>query len=377
MAYLKKISRPIIYLVCAQALCLTFGLWIHGKLVVSVVDWQAEQQLKDDRPLTDTSPISQLPGEGADWKRSLRKATTPVSAIVFCWTLILQSSVAYLILTRLHVENRHREKRSDEKSLQQTKDLVRTRDAIIFGLAKLAESRDSDTGQHLERIALYSTRLAEALRRHPKFRTQISGQFVRLIGVSSALHDIGKVGIEDSILLKPGTLTEMERKRMQLHTIVGANCIAEIEQRLGNSNFLQMAREIAFYHHEHWDGSGYPRGIKGEDIPLAARIVAVADVYDALTSCRVYKPAFPHEECVDIIRASAGTQFDPKIVEVFLQIEPQIRDIAATYSHGSASQDGKKTLADRDPEFLTKQQAQLLISTVDATTPQTTLAALK
>ena len=135
-------------------------------------------------------------------------------------------------------------------SLERYSDLLRTRDAVIFGLARLAESRDPETGDHLERVALYATRLASALRRDPRYRGQLTSSFVKLIGISSALHDIGKVGVEDSILLKPGELEEAERRMMQLHAEIGGKCVCEIESRLGRSNFLQMAREIAFCHHE-------------------------------------------------------------------------------------------------------------------------------
>ena len=133
-----------------------------------------------------------------------------------------------------------------------------------------------------------------------------------MIGISSALHDIGKVALEDSVLLKPGELTSSERFKMQLHVEVGAESIREIERRLGTSNFLEMAREIANSHHERWDGAGYPTGLAGENIPLAARIVAIADVYDALSARRVYKEPFPHSECVEIIRREAGRQFRTK-----------------------------------------------------------------
>jgi response regulator RpfG family c-di-GMP phosphodiesterase len=136
------------------------------------------------------------------------------------------------------------------------------------------------------------------------------------------------VGIEDSILRKPGPLTPEERRRIQEHSRIGEECLQEIERRLGSSNFLRMAREIVASHHERWDGTGYPAGLKGQDIPLAARIVAVADVYDALATKRVYKDALPHDECVEIIRGEAGKQFDPLLVETFLEIEAVFRRIA-------------------------------------------------
>ena len=215
--------------------------------------------------------------------------------------------------------------------------MLRTRDAVIFGLAKLAESRDPETGDHLERISLYTTRLATALRPYPKYQRIVTPTFIRLLGISSVLHDIGKVGLEDTVLLKPGRLTEAERKQMQQHTLVAGDCLKEIEQRLGASNFLQTAREIALHHHERWDGTGYPTGLAGEAIPLVARIVSIADVYDALRSKRVYKDAFPHEDCVRAIRDGAGTQFDPHLVEVFLEIESEFGAIARRFANEAAN----------------------------------------
>ena len=254
------------------------------------------------------------------------------STVAFLWIAALQSIGTYMVMTRLAEAPRHKPTTIDEESLRRSQDLVRTRDAVIIGLAKLAEARDTDTGHHLDRIGLYCTGLASSLRRHPGYRHLVSPAFVRLIRVSSALHNIGKVGIEDAILLKPAKLTEEERIKMQAHTLLGGECLQQIEQRLGTSNFLEMAREIALYHHERWDGSGYPLGLKGEQIPLAARIVAIADVYDALAFKRVYKAAFPHEKCVDIIRTGAGDRFDPRLVKVFLETQTQFQEIARAYS---------------------------------------------
>lgn len=203
--------------------------------------------------------------------------------------------------------------------------LIRTQEAVIFGLAKLADSRDDETGRHLERIATYSITLASALRRREEFRDIITPAFVQSLKLSSALHDIGKVGIEDAILRKPGQFTAEECRRMQEHVTIGEQCLHEIEIRLGQSNFLQMAGEIAAAHHERWDGRGYPRGLSGEQIPLSARLVAIADVYDALSSKRSYKAAFPHERCVEIIASESGGQFDPRLIEVFLEIEDNFR----------------------------------------------------
>lgn len=257
-----------------------------------------------------------------------------LQVMTIIWTCALLSIVVYLVSGKFYDEVEREQKQVSAASLKQTQNLIRTRDAVIFGLAKLADSRDPETGDHLERISTYSTTLASCLRRHPKFRDEVTPSFVRIIGISSALHDIGKVGIEDSILRKPEGLTEDERQRMQLHPGIGAECLGEIEQRLGSSNFLQMAREIALAHHERWDGAGYPNGMAGGDIPLSARIVAIADVYDALSCKRVYKRAVPHSECVAIIASQAGKHFDADIIEAWLTIEGQFREIALQYGVG-------------------------------------------
>lgn len=256
----------------------------------------------------------------------------PISALTLLWCCALLGVGVYLIMSRFY-ENMHGERdRTRTDRLRQSQEIVRTRDAVIFGLAKLADSRDTETGDHLERITAYSIALASALRRDPRFADRVSPAFVRLIGISSALHDIGKVGIEDSILLKPGPLSDDERATMQFHPVIGGECLEKIERHLGSSNFLQMAREVAFAHHEKWDGTGYPLRLKGAEIPLAARIVAVADVYDALSSRRVYKDALPHEECVEIIRKETGAHFDPEIIDIWITIESQYRRIAQQYA---------------------------------------------
>jgi HD-GYP domain-containing protein (c-di-GMP phosphodiesterase class II) len=312
--------RMIIVMIVSQAVCLLFGLWLQDQFLVAAAGWRSEQM----------AAAEGVPATGIRGDAILREMT--ISRVLgFVWVCGLQSIVAYLLLARLTSEHFQRVQQSEEESLLRAKDLVRTRDAVIFGLAKLAESRDPDTGHHLERIAMYSTRLSAALRRDPRFRGRVNPTFVRTIGISSALHDIGKVGVEDAVLLKPGRLDKDERFRMQLHTTLGGECIRQIEQRLGNSNFLEMAREIAFCHHERWDGAGYPVGLRGEEIPLAARIVAIADVYDALASRRVYKEAYPHEQCVEIIRRESGQQFDPDVVDVFLAISDQFREIAQRF----------------------------------------------
>ena len=200
---------------------------------------------------------------------------------------------------------------------------VESRDVTIFTLAKLAEFRDPETGAHLERVRGYSRALARQLQHTPEFRETIDDEFVRLVYETSPLHDIGKVAIPDSILLKPGRLTEQEFDVMKTHTSHAAQMLAEAIQEFPNAAFLRMAHDIALAHHERYDGSGYPRGLAGDDIPLCARIVALADVYDALTSQRVYKEAMSHEAAKSLIVNERGRHFDPAIVDAFLNIADQ------------------------------------------------------
>jgi len=294
------------------------------------------------------------------WRGTLLASLPLAAGIAFFWTWTLSSVSTCLMSARLDSEELSRKAQSEHDALRSAQDLLRTRDAVIFGLAKLAESRDPETGHHLERISLYSTRLANALRMLPQYHRIITPGFVRLLGISSVLHDIGKVGLEDTVLLKPGRLNEEERRKMQEHTLVAGECLKEIEQRLGESNFLQTAREIALYHHERWDGTGYPTGLAGEDIPLAARIVTVADVYDALASKRVYKDAFPHEECVRLIREGAGTQFDPELVNVFLSIEADFAAISRKFGAGQAEDDAKLLSTVLEPARMTAAQEAVL-----------------
>lgn len=293
------------------------------------------------------------------WQELLHSSLFQAALIAFVWTWLLLSVATYLLTARINSDERTRNAQREHDALRSAQDLLRTRDAVIFGLAKLAESRDPETGQHLERISLYSTRLATALRSVPRYHGQVTPGFIRLLGISSVLHDIGKVGLEDTVLLKPGRLTLDERLKMQQHTIVAGDCLREIEQRLGASNFLQTAREIAVHHHERWDGNGYPVGLKGEDIPLAARIVSIADVYDALSSKRVYKEAFSHEECVRLIREGAGSQFDPELVEIFLSIESDFAAIAVRFGNQRDSQSPPGT-----PAVMSTAQESLLLEIV-------------
>ena len=202
------------------------------------------------------------------------------------------------------------------------------RDAIILALAKLAEHRDPETGAHLERVQIYCRMLSETLARTPPYSAVIDRVFIESIERSSPLHDIGKVGIRDHILLKPGRLTPEEFEIMKTHATIGGDTIRTLLARRKPQGFLAMGMEVAYAHHEKFDGSGYPRGLAGEDIPLCARILAVADVYDALTSQRVYKPAMPHEQAAGIIREGSGAHFDPALVAAFFERESEFARVA-------------------------------------------------
>ncbi len=210
---------------------------------------------------------------------------------------------------RVHLETKLRE------SLHELKD---TQSAAIIGFAKLTEYRDKDTGSHLERIREFTRIMAQTLRTLPKYSSYITDEYLEDLALSSILHDVGKVGISDSILLKPGKFDVQEYDRIKEHSKLGGDALDVVDKQLTKTSFLTMGKEIAYHHHERWDGKGYPEGLKGDEIPLSARIVAIADVYDALTSKRPYKEAYSHETAVEIISSERGKQFDPEMVDAFM-----------------------------------------------------------
>jgi putative two-component system response regulator len=212
---------------------------------------------------------------------------------------------------------------------------VETRDLAIFAMAKLAESRDPESGKHLERVRHYSRILAQDLSQQPKFAAVVDANYVRLIYLTSPLHDIGKVAIPDSVLLKPGKLSDREFGIMKLHTTFGAETLAASLKEHPEANFLLMAKEIAETHHERVDGSGYPNGLRGDAIPLCGRIVAVADVYDALTSRRPYKAAFAHEVAKSMILNDVGSHFDTDVIAAFMRCEEQFIATATKYAEAT------------------------------------------
>lgn len=203
---------------------------------------------------------------------------------------------------------------------------ARARDAMIFGLAKLAESRDDDTGEHLRRIQHYVVLLAEQL---AATETLLTSEYIARLAVASTLHDIGKVGVPDAVLCKPGPLTPHERAIVEKHPVIGGECLLAVREHFGDEDeLLDLACEIAYSHHERWDGRGYPFGLRGDETPVPARIVAVADVYDALTTRRSYKPALSHDVARRIILDGAGTQFDPRVVQAFLAVERRFAHVS-------------------------------------------------
>ncbi len=221
------------------------------------------------------------------------------------------------------LRDRTEKKKLEMDLLESYRKVQNARAATILGLAKLAEYRDEGTGTHLERIREYARLLAGEMARRPGHAESIDQRFIDDIFNSAILHDIGKVGIPDAVLLKPGELTYEEFEVIKCHTRFGGDALAAIESQIEGRSFLHTGKEIAYCHHEKWDGSGYPAGLKGQAIPLAARIVALADVYDALTTQRPYKEAFSHAKARQIILDLRGSHFDPALVDAFSAIEGQ------------------------------------------------------
>jgi putative two-component system response regulator len=213
---------------------------------------------------------------------------------------------------------------------EKVKDVLEAQQATIFALAKLAEHRDCDTGVHLERVKNYCSLIAEQLYRDSPYSSQLSEDFVQCIQFAAPLHDIGKVAIPDSILLKPGKLNDEEFELMKTHAVVGAETLQVVYNKYAGNIFIGMGIEIALYHHERWDGSGYPDGLVGRNIPLSARITALADFYDALCSDRCYRKGFDHDCVKSMILERDGTHFDPEVVKAFIVLEDEFRQIMGT-----------------------------------------------
>lgn len=221
----------------------------------------------------------------------------------------------------------------EEEVAKRTQEVMAIQDVTILAMASLAETRDSDTGNHIRRTQHYVKVLAEKLRPNPRFTEFLTDSNINTLFKSAPLHDIGKVGIPDCILLKPGRFEAHEMEIMKTHTTLGRDAIQQAENALGIAvEFLTVAKEIAFCHQEKWDGSGYPEGLSGDNIPISARLMAVADVYDALVSRRVYKEGMPHEKAVQIIVEGKGCHFDPDMVDAFVEIHEEFLAIARRYA---------------------------------------------
>lgn len=248
----------------------------------------------------------------------------------------------HLKIRRLQRELERYNRELEMRVAAQVKEISESQMATIFALARLAESRHLDTGKHIERTRIFCRHLAIRLRQRAGFQPLIDEQFIDNIYHASPLHDIGKVGIRDSTLLKPGRFSPEEYDEMKKHTIIGARTLEAVRSRYPNNSFLVMGIEIARSHHEKWDGSGYPDRLAGPAIPLSARIMAVADVYDALRSPRTYKPAYPHRVARDIIMEEAGKHFDPDVAQAFLDLESEFEEIRNRMEDVSEKQ-GEKT----------------------------------
>jgi putative two-component system response regulator len=267
----------------------------------------------------------------AGWAMMYRLLGQPAEAIRF--SFLLSAFIVGLLvviptglLTGLGIRRHHRVLSDVNADLEQqvqrrVSQFIQSRDALVLGLAKLADFRDNETGQHLERLCHYCELLARELGR--RGHADIDDDYIDRLRLAASMHDIGKVGVPDRVLLKPGRLTDDEYDIIKQHPTIGADTLLAIRNRFDNDQLINMGVQVTLSHHERWDGLGYPYGLRGEDIPLAARIVSVADVYDALTVQRVYKPALPHGEATQIIESGRGTQFDPAVVDAYLAVQDQ------------------------------------------------------
>ena len=257
--------------------------------------------------------------------------TKPISPPILFARVATQLNLRHARL-QLQEHNENLEKLVRDRTAQ----LSMMQEAIIMAMASMAETRASEQAasgdNHIRRTQNYVRALARHLQSHPRFALELTDENIELLYRSAPLHDIGKVAIPDRILLKPGQLDREEFEVMKLHAVYGRDTIMLVEKHIGGTNgFLMFAREIAHSHQEKWDGSGYPESLAGEQIPLSARLMAVADVYDALISRRVYKPAFSHQQALEIMRKGRGSHFDPDVLDAFFEIEGQFAEIARTW----------------------------------------------
>ena len=294
-----------------------------------------------DNPVTKEIPIIFLTAKVSieDEQRGLelgavdyitKPASPPIVLARVKTHLHLKAAANFLKDKSLYLE-RIADKRTHEVQVLQ--------EVMILSLASLAETRDNETGKHLRRTQHYVKELAVRLRNHSRFEKFLTDYNISMLFKSAPLHDVGKVGIPDGILLKPGRYEPAEFEIMKKHTIIGYEAIERAERNLEvKTDFLTIAKEIAYSHHEHWDGAGYPRGLSGEDIPISARLMALADVYDAIISRRIYKDPIPHEKAVQMIMAEKGAHFDPDVVDAFVAIQDEFKIIAEKFADDDISE---------------------------------------
>jgi putative two-component system response regulator len=292
------------------------------------------KSLKRIESLQDT-PIIFITGK---IKREEEAHGLAIGAVDYITKPISQPVVLARIATHLQLVAAQRSLRAHNEQLedlvkQRTKELAKVQDATIAAMAALAETRDDETGNHIYRTQRYVRALAKALQHHPRFEYELSEESIELLFKSAPLHDIGKVSVPDHILKKAGPLTAEEFEEVKQHTTKGGDAIRSVEAHLGeSSDFLRFAREIAYSHQEYWDGSGYPDGLAGDEIPISARLMAVADVYDALISRRRYKAPFSHETAVTMMEQGRGSHFDPDMLDAFLQIQTDFYEISQQFA---------------------------------------------
>lgn len=292
-------------------------------------------QILKQRPETKDIPIIFVSAmsEYNDEEKGLQLGAIDYITKPFSPAIVLTRVRNILQLRDAQLSLEDQNKALEQKVAERTREVFLTQKVTIHALASLAETRDNETGNHIRRTQYYVKTLAVNLMQNGYHLDELNKESIDLIFRSAPLHDIGKVGIPDSILLKPGKLDREEFEIMKTHASLGAMALESAQESIGDNetSFLRYAREIAESHHEKWDGSGYPKGLVGEDIPVSGRIMALADVYDALISARPYKPAFSHEQAKEIILEGNGKHFDPQVVEAFLNTESQFQAIAAEF----------------------------------------------
>jgi len=295
--------------------------------------YQVCQHLKND-PATKDIPVIFLTAKSSldDEQYGLDLGAVDFISKPFNPTIFLSRVRSQLLVRKAQNLLQDQNKRLETEVKNRTKELAELQDATILSMASMAETRDNETGNHILRTQEYIKILSKYLQTHPLFKDFLTDENIEALFKSAPLHDIGKIGIPDSILLKPGRLTDEEMTIMKTHTVIGKQIIESTERRLGRSiPFLQFAKEIAFSHQEKWNGSGYPMGLIGNQIPISARLMAVADVYDALISRRVYKPAMTHEEAAKIMLDGRGSHFDPDVLDAFLQVQQEFMECAGRF----------------------------------------------